>query len=457
LAATRIGAIAIPINTFSRARELVWLLRHSDVQVLLTCDRYLSHDYLARLEEGIEELSSADGPELYLQAVPMLRRAFVWGEASRSWTRPGPKELENRPAENAGPSKELLSELEGEVDPSDPAILIYTSGSTAEPKGVVHSHGTMVRQSAVVAEMREITSEDRLYLNMPFFWVGGFLMGPLSTLQTGACLHCDSLISEEEILQLLIKERITRLSSGFPSTAALKVHPQFDAVAHAHVREFSEGGLTRVFGMTESFGWHSAERMGAPNPSNSMGSMGRAVPGIERRIVDPETGQPQAPGEGGELVLSGRNLMLGYYKRAPEDVFEADGSFRTGDGCRIEADGSIYFEGRLDEMIRSRGTNVAPAEIEGVLHAMPDVKRAAIVGLPDADRGERVVAVVVATTGSVLTPELLRERMRGELASYKVPAEIVILGESDLPLGPTQKVLKPRLKELLQSRDGGLV
>jgi fatty-acyl-CoA synthase len=191
--------------------------------------------------------------------------------------------------------------------------------------------------------------------------------------------------------------------------------------------------------------------MGAPHTPESAGSMGRAVAGIERRIVDPETGNTLGPGEGGELALSGPNLMLGYYKRDREEVFASDGSFRTGDGCRLNAEGQLFFDGRLDEMIRSRGTNVAPAEIEAVLHAMDDVKRAAVVGLPDAAGGERVVAAVVSTTGAALLPDVLRNRLRAELASYKVPSEIVVLAESQLPLGATQKVMKPRLKELLQS------
>jgi acyl-CoA synthetase (AMP-forming)/AMP-acid ligase II len=337
LAAMRIGAIAIPINTFSRGRELCWLLRHADVQVLLTCDAHLSHDYLARLEESIPELASRSDPELYLESLPMLRRVFVWGQGRRSWAESGPESLTTLATSVKGLDDRLLVAIEEQVAAADQAIVIYTSGSTADPKGVEHSQGTVAHHSSTIAALRELRETDRVYLNMPFFWVGGLLLGPLSGLHSGACIHCDAPLDEAEILDLLLREHITRLSSTHPPTSLLKAHSSFDPRAHAHVRELSEGGQTQVFGMSESFGWHSGSPFsgeGSPEPTSSLG---RAIEGVERAIVDPESGQPLAPGESGELVLRGPSLMQGYYKRTREEVFTAGGWFRTGDRCRLDA------------------------------------------------------------------------------------------------------------------------
>lgn len=472
LATCRIGALCVPLTTFLRERELLWSLRHADVHTLLTCDSYLNHDYLDRLERAVPELLEQNGDPLFLQSLPYLRSVRVWGPCHRSWATDGPEGLATLARAAAEIDDDFLREVEREVTPADLALIMYTSGSTAEPKGACHTHGTMVRHSHLLNAYRKGGPDDHVYSPMPFFWIGG-LSGPLmGAMHAGACYFCEDSLDVENVIDLIERERITCVAGWPHQSKAIVEHPRFPKEGFDFIR-FSAYPLLpdgirppesdlfpNALGMTETFANHSMERMGTVLSETQRGSFGHAIGGIERRIVDPETGKEVEPGEWGDLCIRGFSLMQGLYKLEREQVFTADGFYRTGDECRIErddeagdpGDGHLFLKGRLGEMIKTAGANVAPREVEVVLESFDEIKEAYVVGVADAERGQNVVAVVVPFAGRSLDAGEVRERLRSELSSFKVPRHLFVFTSEEIPRTASAKIQKPRLREMLGQR-----
>jgi len=468
LAASRIGALVIPLSTFSQARELHWLLRNADIDTLFTSDRYLRHDYLARLEEIAPGLRGQSGDPIRVPELPYLRSVRVWGDDSRSWTRPAPASL-HEAADAAGALDDAyLEAVEENVSPADLAVIIYTSGSTADPKGACHTQGTLVRHSRRVAEFLGGCEDDRLYAPPPFFWVGGFHR-ILYTMQIGAAMAFLDGFEPASALDLIKRERASILMLWPHQAKVLIEHPSYRAQDFDFVRSgpyamLPEGRrpatpdrIANSIGMTESFAYHTIEATGAVLSEEKRGACGRPLPGMERQIRQPETGTTLGPGELGELCLRGFNLMQGLYKREREEVFTADGFYRTGDRGRIDRDDFYFFEGRLGDMIKTGGANVSPREVEIVLAAMEGVDQAHVVGVPDPEMGQIVVAGIVPISPSA-PPKLddLRERLRGELSAFKVPRHLLMLAPDELPFTDTGKLHPGRLRDLLTARVAAL-
>jgi acyl-CoA synthetase (AMP-forming)/AMP-acid ligase II len=465
LAASRIGAVVVPINTFYTPRELGYVLQHADVQVLLTTDRVLGRDVLAGLEECAPSLSAAGVP-IRVPELPFLRRVFAWGDAGdRPWAQPA--EWLREQAASSPVTSELLAAAEQSVSPADPAIVIYSSGSTAEPKGAIHAHGALVRHPANLNRFRDLTAEDRVYSPMPFFWVGGLVFALLTSMERGAFLLCEERFEPGATLALLERERAT-LVSGWPHySKAMLEHPSF---AERDLSSIRSGNLYEVLpeavrpkdpelrsnslGMTETLGPHTIDRMDVDLPERLRGSFGHAVPGMEHRIVDPETGEVLPPGESGEICVRGYSLMLGLQKVAREETFDEEGWYHTGDAGYFDADGVLFFEARLGDLIKTGGANVSPREVEVELEAQEEVSSAYVVGLPDPARGQNVAAALVLRPGARLDEDSLRRRLRASLSAYKVPRRFFACEKGELPFTDSGKIDKRRLAALLAGRAG---
>jgi len=462
LAVTRIGAIAVPLNTFFKARELGWMLRHGDVSVLLTAARLGGNDYLARLVEAAPELARAKPGALRAASLPLLRRVFAFGGAG-GFAEPG-ESLFDGPLDPAF-DEVLLRAVESCVEPSDALMILYSSGSTSDPKGAVHAHGSVLRHSRNLAELRRVRRDDRLWSPMPFFWVGGIVFSLLGGMHAGACLLVEDVFEPGKTLAMLERERAT-VAVGWPHFGkALLEHPDFPKRDLSALRAGNIPGLLppsvlppdpelrpNGLGMTETCGPHTYTGEG-PLPEERRSCFGAAVPGVEHKIVDPETGRVLGPGEVGEICVRGASLMQGLYKRERSETFDADGYYHTGDAGLFTADGLLYFKGRLGEMIKSGGANVTPSEVESVLMAFPEVKGAFVVGVADAARGENVAAAILLEPGAALAADELRARAKTELAAYKVPRHVWIVAEqAALPFTDSGKIDKRRLRVLLEER-----
>lgn len=430
LAATRIGALVPLLNTYYKPRELSWVLEHSDIEVLLTVDRHVGHDYTERLESIAPGLATQPHGGIHVDSHPALRTVWMWGDDVPSWA----GRIEDLRARAGEIDDRGLLEAEASVRPNDAMLVIYTSGSTAEPKGVIHSHGGAIRHPYNLLAFRDLEAGDVCYTPMPLFWVGGLTYTLISCMHAGATVVFQHQFEPGATLDLIERERVTHVI-GWPHMAkSLTEHPSFasrdlsavrggslDALLPAHLRVGDPELRANSLGMTESLGPHSIEMIGSALPPEKRGSFGRSVPGVEHRIVDPVSGKDQPPCEMGEIWIKGYSLMLGHLKKSRADVFTKDGWFRTGDAGYLDQDGHLYFKGRMGDQIKSSGMNITPREVELVIEEQPEVMHAFVMGVPHAERGEDVAAAIVFRPNHSVDPATLHARTKKEVSSYKVP------------------------------------
>jgi len=465
-AAARLGAIVIPVNTFYRPAELLRFLVHADVHVVIGVDGFLHHDYLERLESIAPELAVHAGAPLRLGALPQLRHVLLWGPAKRDWAK---GDYGRGLDESSGSTGHLVAGMEAAVTPSDPMLVTYTSGSTGEPKGVVHGHGPLLRHARNLAALSGADASSRIWTPMPLCWVGGFAFTLLRAMSVGGCFVTQEVFDAGVALELMSRERVTIVSAWPAASKALREHPDFERTDLSALRAGSfyeglppdrrppdQGLIIGSLGMSETGGphtfWTAAdETCGAPEAYR--GTFGRPVPGTQHRIIDPDTGTDVEAGTEGEVLVRGYSLMLGLYKKERAEVFDVDGWYHTGDRGLFR-DGWFFFTGRQSDLIKTAGSNVAPIEVEAALLAQPEVKLAFVVGVPDPDRGENVVALVVpwAVQASAELGDELRARLREQLSSYKVPSRVELISDGDVPWLVSQKADRRALGALAASR-----
>ena len=453
LAAARIGALTVPLSTFAPGPELARVLRHTDVHAVLMAGSFAGESLTARLEAGLPELAES-GAVLHLEAAPFLRWVSAEG-GSPGWSRELPAPV----------SASLVAQAEREVVPADQLAVVTTSGATAAPKSVVHTHGSLVRHAALLATRRALGPHDRIYSPMPFFWVGGLTMVVLAAYSSGASAVVQERFEPGEALDLIERERVTQVSCWPNAARQLAEHPTFprrdlSAVRGGTLLEAlppdsrppSPDLTPNVLGMTETGGPHTGpDEPYRPMPEYLRGTIGRGLPGMEHVIVSRETGLPQPLGEEGELFVRGAFVMDGIYKRERHEVFTPDGWYPTGDLGWFGADGHLRFAGRGGAMIKTGGSNVSPAEVETALLELPEVTAAFVFGIPAGDRGEDVAAVIVPRGPGRLDVDQLRAGARSRLSGYKVPRHIEVLDDADVPMLPTGKVDLAALRELFGS------
>ena len=454
LAITRIGALSVPLSTFAPGGELARTLRHTDVHTALIATRFGAEHLPSRLESALPGLTSSD-TALELEGAPFLRWVYVQSEASPPpWSRALPEGL----------PPQVVTWAESEVSPADVLAIINTSGATAAPKSVVHTHGSLVRHAALLAQRRGLTADDRIYSPMPFFWVGGLTMVLLASLASGAAAVVQERFEPGEALDLIERERVTQVSCWPNASRQLADHPTF---ARRDLQAVRGGTLVEALppehrppnpdrapmplGMTETGGPHTGpDDAYAVLPEPLRGTFGRSLPGMEHVVVDVESGVELSPGEKGELLLRGTFLMDGFYKRERHDTFTPDGWYATGDLGWFGPDGQLRFTGRRTAMIKTGGSNVSPAEVEMALVQIPSVREAFVFGIPAGDRGEDVAAVVVPESPGGIEPSGLTTVLRETLSNYKVPRHIRIVQEASLPKLPTGKVDLTSLRDLFR-------
>ena len=458
-AITRIGAIAVPINTFYKGPELAWQLKHCDAQMLITVDRFLSHDYLARLEAGLVDLAG-QGQEIFVDSIPYLRRIVV-----RSTGQPVPDwaiGIGEFTALGASVSDSILQGVEAAVTPADHLCVLYTSGSSADPKGVVHSHGALLRRTASVGADFGVGPEDIVYNPSPFFWTGGLSNGLLSTVLNAGAVLTEDKFDAPRTLDQLERHRVT-IAVAWPHFAGLlRAVPDFSKRDLSALRggilapmllgkEIPDPGLTATgIGMTETVAQHTyGEKV--PLPESLRGAFGRPAPGVEHMIVDVDTGLEIPDGQEGELCVRGYSVMQGYYKKEREEAFRPDGFFATGD-LGIIRDGFYFFTGRRGDMVKTGGANVSPAEVRNAMLGIEGVQECFVSGLADAEKGEIVAAAVVVDPQSEVTEEGLRTELKAVLSSFKVPRVMKLLHPAEIPMLPTDKVDRRAILRLLEQQ-----
>ena len=457
-AALRIGALVTPISTLSTPTELAHILRTSDAQILIAARRFLSRDHGSILEAALPGVEAAAGTTLRRPDAPYLRSVWFDDADGLPWAS-STADLLSRADHPDAPDAALLAAVEREVVPGDDAFVVYTSGSTATPKAVVHGQWAVARQPPVLATYFDVQPHDRTLSLLPAFWMGG-ISAALQVLSTGSTLVYPTAPDVDTVLDTIEGHGITNvviwhmLAKLHARARARGVDLEHIKITTGPTRDKNGDPIprhlqTRMLGMSESFAPHSAEPVTWRLPESKAGAAGRAVNGIERRVVDPATGAEVAPGEIGELQLRGGALMTGFYKVPRSSVFTADGFFPTADLVRIDADGYAFFVGRISDMIKTNSANVSRLEVEAALNSLPDVDLAVVAGLPDPELGEKVVAAVVPAPGRAPTETELRAALRERLSSFKVPRHVVFITHDDIPRTPTGKVRLSELTEMV--------
>ena len=462
LGASLCGAISVPINARFKAPELAYLVENADLKGLITTDVISEYaDFAALLHEALPGLADAAQPDgLRLAEAPLLRFAALFGT-----TQPGFLSQPAFEAAAAAVTPETIEKLRQRVRVRDVCMMMYTSGTTANPKGCPLTHEALVRNGINMNRERYfLTAEDRFWAPLPMFHMSSIL--PMTAcFDAGAAWITMRRVEAGQALQMLEEERVTVAFPSFPTvTSELIAHPDFRKRDLSRIRRinnvappdvlrkfqeaFPQAIQTGAYGLTEAGGVIAFNHPDEPLEQR-LTACGRPFSGIEVRIVDLETGQDLPTGERGELWTRGYCLFEGYYK-SPEKNAESlvDGWLRTGDLCALNDDGGIEFHGRIKDMLKVGGENVAALEIESHLATHPAIKLAQVIGVPDDRLTEVPAAFIELTPGAFMTEDEVIAHCRGRIAGFKVPRHVRFV--TDWPMSST-KIQKFKLRERFEA------
>ena len=451
----RIGATFAPLNTWYRQAEIEWTLRHLEAAALVAETTFLKHDYAADLRNIAPELRHATPGDLHAEGLPALRSVIHIGDRQ-----PGAFTWDEFLDLARSVGDEALSAAEAAVSPDDLLFILYTSGSTADPKAVTIAHAGTVENCFNIGERRELTADDRVWLGSALFYGLGAVNALPATMSHGATLVLQGHFDAGAALDVIESTRATVFYGMSNMIRAIYEHPKYrrqriaslvKGAASISVEErrllIVEMGVqkaTQSYGMTEAYGNCTGGYV--DDPLNlKLTTIGTPLPGWDLRVVEPDSMQPLPKGETGLLLLRGYTTSM-YYRQPGETAaaFTSDGYLITGDLCSLGADGYVRYHSRLKEMVKTGGINVSPLEVEQLLLRHPAVKQAYVVGIPDAQRGEILVAFVEA---DAVTEVDLRGYLRERVASFKVPSHILFRSDADIPRVASGKVPRFRLRD----------
>lgn len=458
-AVMKIGAILVPINTRFRTTELEYVVGQSDSTTLITVDRAGPVHYSDMVCEICPDLRQSVPDHVSAARLPSLQRIVILGERRLSGTHAWSDLL----AHGQSLPDAALAGRQGTVDPNATALIMYTSGTTGFPKGVMHNHN-ILRTIIDQANRMGVTPRDVILMYLPLFHAFGLYEGPFMIMVTGARMVLTTLFDPVEALSLIAQEKATMLH-GFDT----HFHDLMDqhACVTLDLRSLRTGILAAGMASSEVVarraqqllcptltGWGMTEvGVGAllsfldSSEDDRCRGSGWPLPGYEFKVIDPATGQALPPGSMGELCTRGYAVMQGYYRKPEETAKTIDpqGWLHTGDMAIMHDDGMVRFLGRYKEILKVGGENVDPVEVEAFLLQHPAVNQVKIVGVPDARLSEVGAACVVLNPGVDVTAADLIEFCRGQLASFKIPRHVLFVEE--FPMTSSGKVQKFRLRE----------
>lgn len=442
------GALPVTLSTFATREELAILLAQADVSLLVSQRRIAARDL------------AGDLAELKPHGFPFLRRIVLLGGGDQRFKDWNAFLTAGRAIDEAH-----LDARERRVQPSDHGVVIYTSGTTSLPKGVIHYHSTLASQFHWQARIYGRYEGIRVGSPFPLFWSAGLVSVLGSTLAAGGTYIAQELFEPSATLALISRERINEWYAFPTHTAALAEHadwPGADLSSLTRVRgsyEFDGHPNTSpdpnwshvvAYGMTESCTLLTSNLSSTPLEVQRCNA-GRPLPGVDLRILDPE-GRELEAGEQGEICARGPIMMAHYAGMRREDCFDADGFFHTGDLGFVDEEGWLHWTGRLKDMVKSGGANIAPSEVEEAARQLDSLKLCRAIGLPDARLGEMLVLCAVREEDSGVDEAAVRAALRTRLAAYKVPKRVLFFEIEDYPLTASGKVRDDALRQLALAR-----
>jgi len=449
--AAALGAVTVPVNTRFKAEDLEYCLRQADVRLLFVADRFLKIDFV----DLLRRICPAVDRELPDAKLPRLGHVIVLGsdipKAATSY--------DQLLAHGAGAGKLPLDEAR----PDDVLLIQYTSGTTSYPKGVMLTHDNMLRNAAYVARRFDCRAGDRYYSARPFYHVAGTTLSLLAALTSGATLLSSPHFDAREALKVMSAENCTLTSGNDTMFLMLLNHPEFSTyplklrggwascgpeVTQQIIERMGMLGVCQAYGLSEASPNVCMSRH-TDDIDKRIDGWAHLLDGIEARIVDTENGRGLPPGTSGEIRVRGWSVMKGYY-RMPEQTAKAidrDGWLHTGDLGVMDDDGRLRFLTRIKDVFRVGGENVAPAEVEDVLHKHPQIKQAQVIGVPDARLVEVPAAYVILREGARTKPDEIIAWCKERLANFRVPRYVKIVDSFDaIGMTGSAKVQKNKLR-----------
>jgi fatty-acyl-CoA synthase len=454
------GGVATALNTFSTMVEFEYLLEASGVSVLLMERRVLKKDFAEMLAEIEPLVASAKPGQLASARLPFLRHVAAIGGGKGAI-----EDWEQFLARGGSVPPALVDAASATVTPADPAVLFFSSGSTAKPKGILSAHRAVALQLWRWKRFYQTGPDARAWSANGFFFSGNFGMAIGGALTAGGSLVLQSTFQPEEALDLMEREQATMAIAWPHQWAQLAAAPNWDRVdlsamkyvdpSHAFGRhptistDWDEP--MSAYGNTETFTISSIYESGTSMEERG-GSSGKPQPGITFKIVDPLSGEIVPVGEAGEIAVKGVTLMMGYLGVPLDETLDEEGFFRTGDAGHVDDEGRLFWKGRLNDIIKTGGANVSPLEVDAAIRKCPGVKVNQTVGISHDTLGEMVVTAVVPHDGARLDEDMVRAFARETLASYKVPRRVLFFAEDELETTGSAKIKTADLRELMARR-----
>lgn len=461
-ATARIGAILLTININYRSTEIDYILRQSETENIFIIDGYRDIDYLGTIYDLIPELRSHPRGSLRSERFPHLKRVFFLGHEKHRGMHSMPEVMSL--AEQV--SEEDHRERRRSLDSNDVVNMQYTSGTTGFPKGVMLTHLNIGNNGYWIGAYQNLGPEDRVCIPVPLFHCFGCVLGVLACVNHGSAMVILESYDPINVMMSIERERCTAVYGVPTMFIGILEHPLFDRFDFSTLRTGIMAGspcpvktmnecvekmnmdeVTIVYGLTEASPGITQTRYDEPDNRRKCSTVGKAMPGIEAAIINPETDRFCGPGELGEICCRGYNVMKGYYNMHEEtaEAIDQEGWLHSGDIGMVDEEGYFAVTGRLKDMIIRGGENIYPKEVEEFIHHMKGVQDVQVVGVPSKKYGEQPGAFIRLRPGVSMTPEDVQDYCRGKIAKYKIPRYVAFV--DFYPLTASGKIQKYRLRE----------
>ncbi|HHT83194.1 MAG: AMP-binding protein [Christensenellales bacterium] len=458
--AAKIGAILVTVNTNYKSFELEYLLRQSDTKALVLMDGFKDADYIKIIHEICPEISHSKDGNIDSQRFPFLKHIIYAGQNLPQ----GMLHFDALRQMGKEVSDEELRAAEKELDCHDVINMQYTSGTTGYPKGVMLTHYNILNNGKTIGDGMAFTSQDTLCITVPLFHCFGLVLAVMACITHGTTMVIVDYFSSEKVMKACSEEKCTALHGVPTMFIAILEHPNFKKykfnlrtgimagspcpikVMRQVISDLGMKDIVIVYGQTEA---SPGCTMTTVNDSIELrvNTVGKAFPGVEIKVIDPQTGETLPPNTPGELCARGYNLMKGYYKmpEATAKAIDSEGWLHTGDLCTVDENGYYKIVGRIKDMIIRGGENIYPKEIEEFLYTHPKIKDVQVIGVPSKQYGEEVMACIILKDNQTMTEEEVKDFVQSHMARHKTPKYVRFM--DSFPTTASGKIQKYKLRE----------
>ena len=459
-AAAKIGAVLVTVNTNFKIFELEYLLRQSDTKLLVMIGGFKNNDYVATVNELLPELKTTSG-EIESEHLPFLKRVIFAGKE----TPEGMLNFEDLKILGGDFPVEIYEENKKTLNTHDVVNMQYTSGTTGFPKGVMLTHYNILNNGKTIGDGMKFTKNDKLCITVPFFHCFGLVLAMMACITHGTTMVPVERYSPVPVMNAISVEKCTAVHGVPTMFIAMLEHAQFNNFDFSSLRTGIMAGspcpievmkkvidkmnmreIVIVFGQTEASPGCTMTTT-SDSIDKRVNTVGRAFPGVECKIIDPESGEELPINTPGEFCARGYNIMKGYYKmpEATAQAIDKDGWLHTGDLCTVDEDGYYKVVGRIKDMIIRGGENIYPKEIEECLYTCDKVSDVQVIGVPSEAYGEEVMACVILKEGEEMTEEEVKEFVGARMAKHKVPRYVRFV--DSFPTNAAGKIQKFKMRE----------